>query len=125
MTTILVRPHKLWWSAAIAFAALIGGKLPAQAANFNFTYAPGASLDQMLGFEMAGLYWSDYLADDVTINLFIETTDQLPENVIGGALPGLKAEYKFDDFYKKKKYLEKDITSLDDQIAVDHCRTDR
>ena len=119
------KPRKWCWSAAIAFVAFIGDKLPAQAANFNFTYAPGTSLEQMLGFEMAGMYWSNYLADDVTINLFIETTDQLPENVIGGALPGLKAEYKFDDFYKKKGYLTNDITSLDDQIAFDHLQTDK
>ena len=102
-----LKPRKLCWSAALAFAALIGGKLPAKAANFNFNFAPGSSLEQMLSFEMAGLYWSNHLADDVTINLFIETTDQLPENVIGGALPGLKSKEKFEHLLKGKKYLEK------------------
>ncbi len=121
--TILTRPHKLCWSAAIAFAALLGGKLPAQAANFNFTYAPDTTLEQMLSFEMAGLYWSNYLADDVTINLLIETTDHLPDNVIGGALPGLKSKQKFEHLLKGKKYLEKDITSDEDQIAFDHIQT--
>ena len=105
-TILKFRPRKLYWSAAISFLALIGRAPAVQAANFNFTYAPGTSLEQMLGFEMAGMYWSNYLDDDVTINLFIETTDQLPENVIGGALPGLEAEYKFENFYKKNAYLQ-------------------
>ncbi|MCG8367167.1 MAG: NF038122 family metalloprotease [Pseudanabaenales cyanobacterium] len=118
-----IKPRKWCWSAAIAFAAFLGSKLPAQAANFNFTYAPGTSLEQMLGFEMAGMYWANYLADDVTINLFIETTDLLPENVIGGALPGLETGYKVKRFYKKKEYLANDITSHDDQIAFEHIQT--
>ncbi len=58
--------------------------------QFNFTYAPGTSLEQMIGFEMAGEFWSQQLADNVSINIFVEMTDYLPENVIGGALPGIE-----------------------------------
>lgn len=46
--------------------------------QFNFTYAPGVSLDQMIGIEMAGEFWSQHLADDVSINIFVEMTDYLP-----------------------------------------------
>ena len=118
-----IKPRQWCWSAAIALTALIGEVFPAQAANFNFTYAPGTSFEQMLGFELAGMVWSNYLADDVTINLLIETTDLLPDNVIGGALSGLETGYKFRKFYKKNNYLANDITSLTDQIAVDHIQT--
>ena len=43
----------------------------------------------MLGFEMAGKYWSNHLTDDVTLDIFIDSSNSLPENVIGGALPGI------------------------------------
>lgn len=69
-------------------ASMAVSDTPAQALQFNFTYAPGTTLDQMLGYEMAGRYWSNYLADDVTVNIFIESTNILPTNVIGGAIPG-------------------------------------
>ena len=70
------RISRLSWSAALAFAALIGRSPAVQAANFNFTYAPGTSFEQMLNFEMAGKIWSDYLADDVTINIFVVGCNQ-------------------------------------------------
>lgn len=76
--------------------------------QFNFTYAPGVSLDQMMGFEMAGEFWSQHLADDVSINIFVEMTDYLPENVIGGALPGIEDNVRYADYRQK---LEQDITS--------------
>ncbi len=80
---------KFYWSAALACTAVIGSILPAEAASFNFTYAPGTTLDQMIGYEMAGQYWSNYLANDVTLNFFIEPTNALPTNVIGGSIPGV------------------------------------
>lgn len=48
--------------------ALVATSLPAKALNFNFSYAPGTTEEQMIGFEMAGNYWSNYLKDDVTVN---------------------------------------------------------
>ena len=113
----LNRTSRLSWSAAIAFAALIGGSPAVQAADFNFTYAPGTSFQQMLNFEMAGEIWSNYLADDATINIFIETTDSLPDNVIGGALPGIKAQQSYWEF--KNQYAA-DRTSSEDFTAYDH-----
>ena len=56
--------------ALLALAATIGSSSAALATEFNFTYAPGTSLEKMLAFEMAGQIWSDHLADDATINIF-------------------------------------------------------
>lgn len=68
---------------------LVASNLPAQALNFKFTYGSDVSYEQMLGFEMAGKYWSNHLTDDVTLDIFIDSSNSLPENVIGGALPGI------------------------------------
>jgi hypothetical protein len=81
--------------------------------QFNFEYAPGVTLDQMMGFEMAGQFWSEYLADNVSINIFVEMTDTLPENVIGGALPGIEDRVRYSTFRQK---LSQDITSNVDSL---------
>ncbi|UKO96582.1 NF038122 family metalloprotease [Nostoc sp. UHCC 0870] len=88
----------------------------AQALQFNFTYAPGTTLNQMLGYEMAGRYWSNYLADDVTLNIFIEPTSMLPTNVIGGAIPGVTSQ----NYSNVVKRLQADITSSADQAFVNN-----
>ncbi len=67
---------------------------------FEFSYAPGTTQEQILGFEMAGQIWSSYLTDNVTVNIHVEISNQLPTNVLGGALPGIQAKYKFDEFLK-------------------------
>ncbi|MDJ0703329.1 MAG: NF038122 family metalloprotease [Leptolyngbyaceae cyanobacterium MO_188.B28] len=113
--------RKLYWFAAIAFLALMGRAPAAQAANFNFTYAPGTTLDQMIGFEMAGQFWSTYLADDVSLNIMVEMTDYLPDNVIGGALPGISANQSYETF---RQQLAKGITSAADQSIFDHQQDD-
>jgi hypothetical protein len=82
--------------------------------SFNFTYAPGTSLEQMIGFELAGRIWSQFLSDPGIINIHVQMTNQLPSNVIGGGIPGFISQYKFADFYKK---LQTDITSSTDQAA--------
>ena len=96
--------------------------LPAQALNFNFTYAPGTTYEQMVGFEMAGKYWSNYLTDDVTLNVFVESTSMLPENVIGGALPGMTQYKQYQHF---RSDFHKDITSNTDRKAFDGFNVDR
>ena len=90
--------------------------------QFDFSFAPGTDPQQMIGFEMAGELWSEYLGDDVTINIHVEMTNTLPENVIGGALPGLKkdVEYKkvlkaLGEDKKTSRWWEEDT---DDEIAV-------
>jgi hypothetical protein len=114
------RRHPFHWPAAfLTSIAVIASSQSAKAASFNFTYAPGTTLEQMLGYEMAGKYWSNYLADDVTLNIFIEPTNMLPTNVIGGAIPGVTSQ-KFDGVYKK---LQADVTSTTDQTALANMYT--
>ncbi len=56
-------------SLGMAVAAAIGLSDPSLAATFKFEYLPGTSLQEMVGFEMAGAIWSQFLTDDVTVNL--------------------------------------------------------
>ena len=86
-------------------------------ADFNFSFAPGTTDEQILGFEMAGEIWSHYLRDNVAVNIHVEMTDQLPENVIGGALPGMQKDVKYDDLWNK---FSEDITSSNDLSAVNN-----
>lgn len=101
---------------------LVATSLPAQALKFNFTYGSDVSYEQMLSFEMAGEYWKTHLKDDVTLNMFIDSTDALPENVIGGALPGMYQSKKHEKF---RGYFQKDITSNTDNSAFNSFNTDK
>ncbi len=83
--------------------------------TFNFTYDPGVTVQQALGFEMAGRIWSSYLADPVTLNIHIGMSSSLPTNVIGGALPGVLANAHTSGFRDR---LAQDATSNNDQTAV-------
>ena len=104
---------------AIALAAVLSRAAPVEAASFNFTYAPGATLEQMLGFEVAANVWSNFLVDDVEVNLFVDIVDSslLPTNVIGGSLPGVNPWYNYGEF---RSALQNDITSNDDVTAYDN-----
>ena len=82
----------------LASTAVLSNSGVAKAVNFNFSYAPGVTTQQMVAMETAGKIWSDYLTDDITVNLHIETTNQLADNVIGGALPGFLTEVNYSDF---------------------------
>ena len=85
--------------------------------QFDFTYAPGTSMEQIIGFEMAGEIWSSYLNDNVSVNIYVESTDQLPEEVVGAALPGKKEKEKYDKVWKQ---MSDDITSSNDRLAFDN-----
>ncbi|MBR8834839.1 MAG: NF038122 family metalloprotease [Stigonema ocellatum SAG 48.90 = DSM 106950] len=112
---------KFYWSAALACSAVIGSILPAEAASFNFTYAPGTTLDQMIGYEMAGQYWSNYLANDVTLNFFIEPTNALPKNVIGGSIPGVvQANWAQVDANFRTAHSSPGTASVNQQIALNN-----
>lgn len=82
--------------------------------NFNFSFNPGTSLQQMIGFEIAGRIWSSYLTDNTTINLQVGVSNQLAGNVIGGALPGISSS----SFLDLKTQMQADATSTDDQTAI-------
>ena len=99
--------------------------------EFNFTYAPGITEEQILGVELAGEMWSNYLGDtyqyvdeddvlhqeNTTINIHVEIgSDLLPDNVIGGAFPNISNKYKYEDIHAA---IEGDITTANDSIAVD------
>ena len=89
--------------------------------DFNFIFAPGVSLEQQIGFETAGEFWSQQLADNATINIFVEMTDYLPENVLGGALPGIEENVSYEEFRYK---LEQDITSDLDNLINENQQDD-
>ena len=57
--------------------------------TFDFMFQEGMTLDQMIGAEMAGRAWGHQLQDDITVNIYVGITNELPEGVVGGALPGL------------------------------------
>ncbi|NJK52999.1 MAG: hypothetical protein HC936_09570 [Leptolyngbyaceae cyanobacterium SU_3_3] len=108
-------------SAALAAAAIVGTITPAEAVNFNFSYAPGTSLEQMLGFEMAGSVWASHLSDKATINIHVEMSDQLPPGVVGGALPGMHADQRYETW---RNQLAGDRKSADDQFIFNNQQDD-
>ncbi|NJM69373.1 MAG: PEP-CTERM sorting domain-containing protein [Scytonema sp. RU_4_4] len=112
---------KLLMLLTLVTSVVISGSAPAQAAKFNFSYAPGTSLEQILGFEMAGSVWSNYLADNVTVNIHVEMTDQLPQGVIGGALPGIQANQRYEIW---RNQLASDRKSADDQFVFNNQQND-
>ena len=84
--------------------------------QFDFSYGEGTSWEQMLAFETAGMMWSDYISDDMTVNIHVEMTDTLPDNVIGGALPGMVADVNYTEF---RNAYQNDITTWRDQRNFD------
>lgn len=92
----------------------------AQALEFNFTYSHGTSLEQITAFEVAGDVWSSYLTDDITLNIHVGVTDLLPENVLGGAIPGFINDQDYKLFYDA---LHADQTSQNDLIATNNIET--
>lgn len=90
------------------------GTVDLSAGMFNFSFAPGVSAQQMAGIQAAGHMWSDKLADDISVNIYVAITDQLPENVIGGALPGFIDDISYEDF---RLAIRSDITSTSDKLA--------
>jgi hypothetical protein len=83
--------------------------------TFNFTYDPGVTVQQALGFETAGRIWSHFLSDPATLNLHVGMSSTLPTNVIGGALPGIASNVKFSQALEQ---LRADSTSVDDQVTT-------
>ena len=114
MKKYLGKSSKLLFSVVATCSTLIFSNTAAKALNFNFSYAPGTSWEQIMGFEVAGAIWGSYLTDNTTVNIYVETTDLLPDNVIGGALPGFKAGQDYREF---RDAIGADITSADDQLA--------
>jgi hypothetical protein len=109
------RSMKALVTTTLASSAVFGLHLPAEALTFNFTYDPGTSLQQIVGFETAGNVWASHLTDDVTVNLHVGVSNNLPGNAVGGALPGMQAFQGYDKFYHA---LNNDKLSADDYTAT-------
>jgi hypothetical protein len=84
-------------------------------ATFNFTFDPGTTVQQMLGMEMAGRIWDRYLTDNVTLNIHVGVTGGLASNVIGGALPGMRASQSYQTY---RNALNSGPKSADDNTAL-------
>ena len=110
----LTKQTQFYLSILLASSTVITSNNPAQALQFDFSYAPNTTWEQIMGFEIAGAIWGSYLTDDITVNIHVETTNLLPDNVIGGALPGFKAGQEYQEF---RNAIGADITSADDQLA--------
>ena len=55
--------------------------------QINFHYTPDVTREQMIGYEMAALIWGQLFTDNINVDILATTTNQLNENVIGGASP--------------------------------------
>ena len=90
--------------------------------DFNFSFAPGVTDEQVLGFELAGDIWSQFLHDtykgeDLGINIHVVVGDNiLPDDVAGGAFPAIETGIHYKKLYRA---LEDDITTPTDEIAFD------
>ena len=82
--------------------------------TFNFSFQPGTSLQQMIGFEIAGRVWGRYLADNATVNIHVGMGN-LANGILGGAIPAFKAGQTFSS---AKSVFSLDATSVDDQTAL-------
>ncbi|MFK8182313.1 MAG: NF038122 family metalloprotease [Phormidesmis sp.] len=109
-------------ASVLTISAVINADLQAQAVRFNFTYAQDTSLEEIIGFETAAGIWSSYLTDDVTVNLHVGVSNNLPDKVVGGALPGMQAFQSYEGFYNS---LHADRTSADDYTATQNLQTHR
>lgn len=83
--------------------------------KIQFSFQPGLNVNQILAFEMAGQIWSHFLQDDITVDIHVSITDQLPDFVLGGAIPN----YQSVDLKTVQLALQGDITSENDGSAVD------
>ncbi len=90
--------------------------------EFNFSFAPGVTDEQILGFELAGEMWSQALVDtynskNLEINIHVEIGDDLlPDNIIGGAFPTIETGVHYKDFYSA---IQNDVTTGTDQTVAD------
>lgn len=107
---------------ALASVAIAATSPAAQALQFNFSYASGTTLEQMIGYEIAGGIWGTNLVDNASVNIHIEMTNELPTNVIGGALPGISAQQKYDTW---RTSIIADKKSLDDSSVVQNLQNDK
>lgn len=81
--------------------------------NINFTFLPGVTINQVLSFEMAGKIWSQFLTDDITVDITVAATDRLPLDVLGGSLVSRQTI----DLATVETAFQADASSTNDAIA--------
>jgi hypothetical protein len=118
----LINLIKLLVPFTVSSVAIAATSPAAQAVQFNFSYAQGTTLKQMIGFEMAGGIWNANLADPVSVNIYVEMTNDLPTNVIGGALPGISAKQAYDTW---RTSTIADRKSADDTSVINNLQDDK
>ena len=84
--------------------------------TFNFSFQPGVSLQQMIGFEIAGRVWGQYLTDNTTVNIHVGMGN-LSNGILGGSIPAFKAGQSLSGF---KSALASDVTSTDDRNILNN-----
>ncbi len=92
--------------------------------DFNFSFAPGTTEQQILGFELAGEIWSQYLVDtykgeNLEVNVHVEMGDDvLPANIIGASFPTIEKT----TFGQVRDALIDDATTEVDEQAIDYLK---
>lgn len=112
------KPLQLIMPMTTALSVLASGCNYAQAVTFNFFPSEDTSQEVLDAFNIAGGLWSQYLHDDVTINVGIGL-ETLPENVIGGANPNM-VRVQYTDVVNQ---LIQDETSRDDFQGINYLPT--
>ncbi len=94
--------------------------------DFNFSFAPGVLDEQILGFEVAGDVWSQYLHDtyqgeDLDINIYVAVGDDiLPDDVVGGAFPAIETGISYRNVYRAlQNDFQNEIETETDEIATE------
>ena len=88
--------------------------------KFDFSFDASVSIEQRIGFELAGAIWASVLTDDVSIKLHIGNSSALEnEKAVGGAIPIFHSQ----TYGVFKEYFERDATSsegsTDEQAITD------
>ena len=97
--------------------------------DFNFSFSPGTTEQQILGFELAGEIWSQYLVDtyqdadlnehNLELNVHVEMAGGLlPDQIIGASFPTIE-KTSYGEVYDA---LLKDATTQVDELAQDYLR---
>lgn len=115
---VLINHLKLIITLTTALTSIVTIQNRTQAVTFQFLPAEETSDTVINQFKAAGDFWSQYLHDDVTINVEIGFTT-LTDNFIGAANPSM-VRVKYADAINQ---FVTDQTSNDDQIAINHLST--
>ena len=93
--------------------------------KFNFTYDSNVNWHQKNSFELAGQMWSNYLTDDVTVNIHVSMAhnSDLPDNTLGGAVPFFVQDTWYTNFRQglmndRDRHIAAVSGNNDDQLAI-------